>query len=181
MENKEFPSTCLKKKHQYWNLKCISADHPNSSWGPPAEQSLPWATWCGLPAWPPPFANGWLRREQDHNVITANANKTGEKHENGINHMDNMIKDDVRYLETTLNSAHSMAGQHQAQSLHCSISPHPTSSQIIRLALPSLYRWENRGREMVTQKWGRPSIKVGSPDSKVHTFSQDAILHLNWL
>ena len=63
-----------------------------------------------------------------------------------------MIKGDVSYLETTLNSAQSMEGQHQAQSLHCSISPHPTSSQIIRLSLPSLYRWENRGRETVTQK-----------------------------
>lgn len=90
-----------------------------------------------------------------------------------------MIKDDISYLETTLNSAHSMAGQHQAQSLHCSISPHPTSDNTITLL--SLYRWENRGREMVTQKWGRPSMKVGSPDSKVHTFSQDAILRLNWL
>lgn len=61
-----------------------------------------------------------------------------------------MIKDDISYLETTLNSAHSMAGQHQAQSLHCSISPHPTSDNMITLL--SLYRWENRGREMVTQK-----------------------------
>ena len=60
-----------------------------------------------------------------------------------------MIKDDISYLETTLNSAHSMAGQHQAQSLHCSISPHPTSDNTITLL--SLYRWENRGREMVTQ------------------------------
>ena len=49
-----------------------------------------------------------------------------------------MIKDDISYLETTLNSAHSMAGQHQAQSLHCSISPHPTSDNTITLL--SLYR-----------------------------------------
>lgn len=149
---------------------------PQLSWGPPAEQSLLWTTWCGLPALPPPFANGWVRREQDHNVIIANANKTGEKHENRINNIDNiMIKGGVSYLETTLNSAHSMAGQHQAQSLHCSTSPHPTSSR------PSLYRWENRGREMVTQKWGRPSMKAGSSNLNIHTFSQDAILHLYWL
>lgn len=42
-----------------------------------------------------------------------------------------MIKGGVSYLETTLNSAHSMAGQHQVQSLHCFTSPHPTSSQIM--------------------------------------------------
>lgn len=60
-----------------------------------------------------------------------------------------MIKDDISYLETTLNSAHSTAGQHQAQSLHCSICPHPTSDNTITFL--SLYRWENRGRDGHTE------------------------------